>query len=225
MPNRKVRHALVQYTTHDGTREIAFRNEVVDFPQGEVDRLEAYGALVSEGTTLQRPGRMLALPVSPSDQEVITWVIGATDDEVRALAETRPELAARLDDAKAYIVAHTNSVTGRLDAARTVAADATPQAPPPVDPAADPGTVPVPVTDPNARTPEAPTPEAEGLSSAEADTIVTGNAKQVADWIAEHPTDANAILEAESRRAAADPDKPVRSTVVNAAAAAAGHTQ
>lgn len=213
MPKRKIRHALVQFPVTEGGNsrfETAFRNQVVDIPADQVERLDELGATVEPDTDLARPGRMLALPETAGDAEILNWVIGASNDEVEALVRQRPAMAARIEAAHAAVTERFQEQNLHLGGLREIAEEAE------ADLIGDAG-----------GTPPAPTPtpstEGEALSAEEADRIVEGNAKSVTDYIAENPQSAGAILEAESRRSEAKKED-FRVSIRKAAEAAAGFT-
>lgn len=109
MPKVKVRHAMVPYRRDPkdaGTSEVAFRGQIVDMPQSEVDRVNAADpaspAVVKEDEDLARPGVIDTLPVAASDAEIVSYVTNATEAEVKALLVARPELAPRIESAQAW---------------------------------------------------------------------------------------------------------------------------
>lgn len=103
MPKRLVRHALVTYVVNE-RQEMAFRGQVVDLSDAEAKRFDALGATVPEDAELERPGTLAALPESPTDEEVIAFAVAATDTELRATLQARPELGPRIEGAKRYVV-------------------------------------------------------------------------------------------------------------------------
>lgn len=193
MPKRKVRHALVQYTVTDGdvTRfETAFRNQIVDIPQNQVDRLDELGATVSPDDDLERPGRMITLPDTATDAEITSWVMGASNEEVEALVRERPVMASRIESAQAAVRERFEEQNLHLGGLREIAEEAEADL---IGDANPDGTV---STEETGKTP-APSPTVdEALSAEEADRIVAGKANEVADYIAENPRSAGAILEA-----------------------------
>lgn len=214
---RKIRHALVQYmVVEEGkTRfETAFRNQIVDIPDDQVDRLDELGATVAPDESLERPGTMSNLPETASDAEIISWVMGASDDEVEALVRSRPVMAGRIEAAHASVKERFQEqnlhLGGLLEIADELLAEqADEEAATAAALAADLiGDTPAPVVE---LTPEA------------ADTIVDGNAKSVVDYISENPADALLLVEAEHRRSAARKED-VRVSIVKAAEAAVGFT-
>lgn len=210
MPKRKVRHALVQYSvpTGDGGTmpETAFRNQIVDIPQDQVKRLDELGATVPEDQDLDRPGRMLTLPETAGDAEILSWVIGASSAEVEALVRERPAMAARILAAKESVTARFKEQDEHLSGGglKKIANAAEAEA---------------------ARAAEADLIGDGGVFTPEqADEIVKGKATDVTDYISENPANAAAILEAEGRRATAAKES-VRVSVARSAEAAAGFTQ
>lgn len=216
MAERKVRHATVQYFVKDSQGntvdfKTAFRNQVVDIPADQVDRLDALGATVPADQDLDRPGRMLALPESAGDSEILSWVMGATNEEVEALVRERPALAGRIAAAKEGVEARFAEQNLHLGGLQKLAEEAEAEQPeqPPV-----PTETPTPV----------PTVDNATLDAAGADLVVKGNATSVTNYISENPVNAATVLEAENRLAV-DEGRDPRTSVVRAAAAAAGFTQ
>lgn len=239
---RKIQHALVQYTIKgkDGgtdRHELAFRNQIVDIPDDQVERLDALGATVDPDVDLQRPGKMMELPDSATDAEITSWVVGATNAEVEALVRERPVMAERILSAHATIAERFSEQNIHLGGLQEIAEEAEATAKAQADAA---------ILDGLSEEDLDVLDELSGLSEDEvialhelaqaqaqsdligdtfdADKIVAGNAKSVADYISENPSRAAAILEAEGRRAA-DAKDDVRVTIVRAAEAAAGFTQ
>lgn len=241
---RKIRHALVHYTVEvDGRTlyETAFRNQIVDIPDDQVERLDELGATVAPDSELERPGTMSALPETASNAEITNWVIGATNEEVEALVRARPVMAARIESAHASIAERFNEQNLHLGGLREIADEAEAQAQAEADAAAlagmSEGDLEVlseleGLSDEEvAALAELAAADAAAKAQAEAadligdsfdpDKIVSGTAKDAADYISENPQHAEAILEAEGRRAEAAKEDP-RVTIVRAAEAAAG---
>lgn len=234
---RKVRHALVQYIVKDVegnplNYEIAFRNQVVDIPEDQVERLDMLGATVAPDMDLERPGIMSALPDTASDAEITNWVIGASNLEVEALVRERPVMASRILSAASTVSDRFSEQNLHLGGLKTIAEEAEAAAKLEADMAllagssvaelealgelkglSDEEIVGLSTTD-----------DLIGMPTDEADVLVTGTAKSVTDYISENPTMAALVLEAEGRRAAAAKEDP-RVTIVRAAEAAAGFTQ
>lgn len=239
MPKRKVRHSLLRYyvlqTNSQGQKqkvfETAFRNQIVDIPEDQVDRLDDLGATVPVDEDLPRPGTMLVLPDTATDEEILSWVMGASNDEVEALVRERPVMAARIEGANAAVQARFAEQNLHLGGLREIADEAEAEqeeqrkaleaagTPPPGTPPAEPALSQNPVA--------VATPPAAGaepvLSVEQADAVVKGNAKAVAEYISENPRTAAAVLDAEGRLAAAE-QRDARISVVRAAEAAAGFT-
>lgn len=212
---RKIRHALVQYTITDeegSTRyETAFRNQIVDIPDDQVERLDDLGATVAPDDNLERPGTMSGLSDAASDMEIINWVMGASDVEVEALVRSKPAMAGRIEAAHASVKERFQEqnlhLGGLLEIADDLlAAEAAAQK------EAD---------DLIGNTGEV---DDEPLTAEAADAIVDGNAKSVIDYISEHPADALLLVEAEHRRSVARKED-VRVSIVKAAEAAVGFTK
>jgi hypothetical protein len=243
MARRKVRHAIVQYLIEVNGRqrfETAFRGMVVDIPEDQVERLDSLGATVAEEQELARAGSMLTLPETAGDAEIMSWVMGATNDEVKNLVQQNPVMAPRIEAAFASVQQRFEEQNLHLGGLRKVAQEAAEEqekvgATTTTDNSG--GTSPAPqssdttepaVNDPGeaarAEDDAVPPEEPEESSEEDADKVVRSNADTVKKYIAENPHRANAILEAEERRAQGK-GEDVRSSVVRAAQAAAGFSQ
>lgn len=247
---RKVRHGVLRYITEAGLREIASRNDVIELDAEQAARFDKLNATVAVKDELERPGQMIALPVSPSDEEIITWVIGATASEVEAQIRLRPELGERLRGARERIIDLSKSklddaiataeaaeaalAKEREEAERLAAAGTTPTAPLGSRPgeATAPPTIPPlsrPVTPVSSATGDGPTSDTPGQDAApDFDAVVGGNVEEVKAYVADNPQFAAQVLDAENRRVAAahaagkTTEEP-RQGVVRAVQAAAGH--
>lgn len=238
MAERKIRHSLVRYSVDrviSGRKqkvfEVAFRNQVVDIPDDQLERLDALGATVAPDDELSRPGTMLALAETAGDAEILSWVLGASNDEIKTLVEERPAMAGRILSAQESVAARFAEQNEHLGgslrtiadeeekrqeelaeeqrkAAEAAAAAGAPPATPPLGGAED----------------LIGGPAAADLTTEQADEIVKANAEKVTNYISENPRFAAAVLEAEGRRAVAEKRDP-RVSVVRAAEAAAGFTQ
>lgn len=103
MPERRVRHALITYEVN-GRLEMAFRGEKVTVSADEAERYDALGATVPVSEDLPRAGTLATLPESPSDEELVGWVLAASEIEVKAVLGTRPELGPRIEGAYQHVV-------------------------------------------------------------------------------------------------------------------------
>lgn len=234
---RKIQHALVQYTI-EGRQELAFRNQIVDIPDDQVERLDALGATVAPDVDLERPGKMRELPDSATDAEIMSWVVGATNAEVEALVRQRPVMAERILSAHAVIAERFSEQNIHLGGLQEIADEAEATAKAQAEAALLSGLSDADIdvlsqlaglTDDEvlglAELAEAQAQaDLIGDTSFNADKIVAGSAKSVTDYISENPQHAAAILDAEGRRAIASKED-VRVTIVRAAEAAAGFTQ
>lgn len=107
MPKRLVRHALITHlvgTPPNERTEMAFRGQEVDLTEAEAARFDGFGATVPTGSELALPGTLMPLTESPGDEELIAWLLGATDTEVRQTLLTRPELGVRIEAARQHVV-------------------------------------------------------------------------------------------------------------------------
>lgn len=208
---RKIRHALVAYTSAEGTSEIAFRGQIVDIPDEQVERLDELNATVDPDLDLQRPGTMMALPETASDAEIMSWVIGATNEELESLVRERPVMATRIEAAKAAVEERFDEQNLHLGGLLEIAEEAEAAQAAQVEADAD-------LIGAQSDQPAIP------LDDAAADELVAGKATDVAEHISVNPHDAAILLAAEGRRAEAAKEDP-RVTVVKAAEAAAGFTQ
>ncbi len=232
-----VRHALVQYRSKNAlgqeTYETAFRGMTVELTdQPEIDRLKGFGAIIEPDEHLTRPGRMLTLPETATDSEILSWVTGATVEETEMLVRERPVMADRILAAQEGVKQRFAEQAEHLGGLKAIAAEAeagtrsedvaalastdngagltpAPQPSATETPAVNnPGDVPRPL---------GPVPgESSALSVEEADKVVAEGARSVAEYLSENPTHAKAVLEAENRRG-----EGPRPTVVRAVQAAA----
>lgn len=242
-----IRHGAARYRVPHGKGYVirtAFRGMKVDVPQSEADRLIREGAAVPPDEELAKNGRMLPLPNTASDQELIAWVSVASKAEIEAEIEAHPHLADRLltaADAVKKRLEEQNEILGGLQdtvdagldaAAKREQAEATASAGSaddgavPVPPA--PGAVP-PATDGSVSPESGGTPAAPSVSGTEVThdlgEVVKGSIKKVSQFLSENPDKASAVLEAEKVRAAqpdADPDH-VREGLIKAVRTAAAH--
>lgn len=234
---RKIQHALVQYSV-DGRQELAFRNQIVDIPDDQVERLDALGATVEADVDLQRPGKMNQLPDSATDAEITSWVVAATNAEVEALVRERPVMAERILSAHATVAERFSEQNIHLGGLQKIAEEVEANAKAEADAAllaglseADLKVVRqlVGLTDDEvialAELAEAKA-QADLIGDVpfDADKLVAGSAKSVTDFISENPQHAAAILDAEGRRAIAAKED-ARVTIIRAAEAAASFTQ
>lgn len=252
MTKALVRHGLISFTRTDKAtdreyEDRAFRGMTVDIPnRAEYDRLIELGAIVPPDHELDLPGRLGALPDTATDEEILNWALAAKPSEVEAEARRRPILAERLkaaaDETKRRLEAYNERMGGFIDAAERGAekglkdaaaareAAAATGAPDPATPGPTAGAV-APTTggDPSAvREGGAAGDAGDETGTGEVatdeyyDGIVSGNAREVADFVAENPDHYEGVLEAENRRAALKSEQP-RQTVVKACEVAAQH--
>lgn len=215
MAERKVRHATVQYFIKDDqgvvtSFETAFRNQIIDVPADQVERLDELGATVAVDQDLERPGRMLVLPDTATDSEILSWVMGASNVEVEGLVRERPVMADRIAAAAASVEERFKEQNLHLGGLKTIASDSEKQA----------------ATEAEADANAAAAREAlkaDLVGTGDADGVVKGNSKSVTDYIADNPATAADILEAEGRLATSEKREP-RVSVVRAAQAALGFT-
>lgn len=231
---RKIQHALVQYLSEDGLHELAFRNQIVDIPDDQVERLDALGATVAPDIDLERPGKMMNLPDSATDAEITSWVIGATNAEVEELVRERPVMAERILSARATVTERFNEQNIHLGGLQEIAAQVEADAKAAL--LAGVSEADLAVLEQLAGLSDdeiialAELAEAKdqadliGDAPFDADKLVAGSAKSVTDFISENPRHAAAILDAEGRRAIAAKEDP-RVTIIRAAEAAASFTQ
>lgn len=232
MAERKVRHATIQYFVHDSqgnvtSFETAFRNQVVDIPADQVERLDSLGATVPVDQDLARPGRMLTLPDTAGDAEILSWVMGASSAEVEVLVAERPAMAGRILAAKESVTARFKEQDEHLGGgglkkiADESAAEAEAAA------AAEAKAVEEAAEAEAERAAAQAQAEADliggALTAEQADEIVKGKATDVTDYLSENPVNASAVLEAEGRLAEKEKRDP-RVSIVKSAEAAAGFT-
>lgn len=113
----KVRHALIQYRVSNDANaltELAFRNQVVNLPSSEERRLREAGAVIDADAEPERPGILAPLPETASDEEVIGWVLSASETEIASTAAAQPLLAHRIAAARDHIRINTRDVEAAL---------------------------------------------------------------------------------------------------------------
>lgn len=217
MAKYKVRHGLISYTAERNGREVretAFRGQVVDIRKDEVERLESHGAIVSEDEELPRPGSMLPLPETASDEEIRNWALGATDAEVREVIQTRPMLADRVEAAHRAVKEDLEHQAEHLGEKAEVAQEAAKESEEEEQEEQS--------SESSAPTTATEQQRAQAEAETEADNVVKGSNAEVSKYLSEHPEHANAIMDAETRRAQATGEEP-RQGVRRAVEAAAGH--
>lgn len=249
MPSVLVRHGAVRYRVPRKGKVAtltAFRGMTVDMPQEEIDRLEPLGAVVKPGSELERDGKMMPLPNTASDEELIAWVSVATKAEIAAQIAETPLLGDRISTAALKVkeaLAAQNELLGGLQEtvdegmqlaaereqaeAKAAAQGAQPGAEPEAD--ANAGNVsPEAGGDPSAvkgagdNGGDAGGPNLDAIALAK---VVSQSIPKVSEYLSEHPEQASAVLEAEKVRAAQPDAKPdtVREGIIKAVTAAAQH--
>lgn len=229
----KVRHALITFGKNRS--EVALRGAIVDLPSDDAERFLARGAVIPSDQELERPGQLMDLRESPSDEELVSWVTAATPDEVKALLTVRPNLAPRVVAATEHVEALYAYQTSRLSELAEHAASV--EVPDPghgtsamLDPDAEPATD-ADETDADAAggadddgTDDNDSEGADATIDADtADVIVGGNVETVENHLADNPENAALVLEAEHRRAASE-GKPPRKGVLEAVETALSYT-
>lgn len=135
MPKAKIRFALVPISYEDAKGNTLsrnyFRGDVVpDISEEEYERLAAMGAVVPADTELERPGALMALPDSPSDEELLAWVANASEGEIAQLALDRAHMVERIQGARTVAKANYKrqmEMLGRAEAVSVEAAKRVPQ--------------------------------------------------------------------------------------------------
>jgi hypothetical protein len=208
MAKVKVRHALVTWTTERNGQtvtETAFRNMVVDIPASQADKLREAGAVVEVDEELALPGTPVALPVAASNEEILNWAAHATPTEIQVQVQNRPQLAERLraayEEVQKRLQDQNEILGGIVEQAEAVAEEA--------GNSDDSNQVPTTAAQQAAAEP----------NDEEMDRVVQGNVDEVSKYLSENPHHADAILQAEQRRATADQKNP-RQGVIEAARAA-----
>jgi hypothetical protein len=216
--------------TEDGRTLYAYRGQIVTLPTSEIERLEAHGALISATVDLDRPGVLMELPLAPSDEELVNWVMNAAPAEVTAVRDQRPELAGRLDGALRHITDERVRQDEHLASVRRAIAEGTSGVPTdavgtPLSDADDDivwgppresstgrtdGVVEVPPHQDTAQPPET-------QAASELETIVRGNVEGIASYLADHPEDAQLVLDTENRLRGGEARAGVRRAVEVAA--------
>lgn len=221
----RVRHGAVTYAVKQGdntVQETAFRNMVIDLSDAEEQRLRAIGAVVDEEHELTLPGRLTPIPNTASDEELIAWASVANKGEIAAAVAERPEVGDRLRAAAQVVKERLEAQNELLGGLSEAISDGKSQAKQREKaakardrnqrggnrtPAKQAATVPPPPDD----------DEEDDL-----DEVVRQDPNKVAEFIAENPQHAAAVLEAENRYATEQNAQP-RDVVVKAAEVAAQH--
>lgn len=232
-----VRHGVINYTGPGGKPMKAFRGMTVDIAdEADVNRLVKYNAIVKPDVELEKPGEMLALPQSATDEQILSWVASATPTEVKALVEERPILADRIraaaEDVQERLKKQHELLSGVVKAAddgARVAADQEAERKAAKEAEAERkakeaeengGQPPVPGAVPLANSDDSQATE-------DVDEVIKGNVGEISKYLAAHPEQAQAVLDAENRRVdaqrAAGKDEQPRAGLVRAVQAAAGH--
>jgi hypothetical protein len=241
----KVRHSILNYHDGDGNPVTAFRNMTVElFDEKEIERFKRLGAVIPPDEELQKPGRMMALPETAADEEILNWVADAQASEVRQLILDRPHLADRIRAAaevvKERFRIQEEQLSGVVKQVEEFEAEIPEdqRKPQPAPGSADPGAPPTPPApgtqqiNPPGGTGE-PQDNGDGGSgdggSVDPDEVVKGSVAEVSKYLSEHPTEAPMVLEAENRRveaarAAGKADEQPRAGLVRAVQAASAHT-
>lgn len=229
MPKAKVQHALFTYTVKKDGRtlnELALRGAVIDLDDSELERGLELGALIEADAPLKVNGNMPVLPESASGEEILNWVLAATPDEVKTLAQNRPNLSEQLAGAMEVASTRETQQQEMLGKAIEIAEE-------------------VNTTPPPLSTEEAEAlaqAEAEALAKAEAEAeekgqnsepqsgsevldpteVIKGNVQAITSYLSTNPGEAQAVLEAENTAAESEKREP-RAGVVRAVQVAASH--
>jgi hypothetical protein len=231
----KIRHALAFYLDENGHQYTAFRNQKVEVPTKEAERLKTLGAAVDVDDELPMVGRITPIPNTASDEELISWVSVATTSEIVEAVAEQPELKDR-------ILAARDVVKKRLEAQDELLSG--------IDKTLKAGTAlarkrknaskkGAPTTGADGRNVNAVIPDDEVDDEVDDDDevedeepdypaddprmVVRGNVGEVAGFLAENPDKAQDVLEAEKAEAL-DKQREVRPGVVKAVAAAVNAT-
>jgi hypothetical protein len=200
MAKIKIRHGLAFYNTVVDGKEVeqtAFRNQIVDVSDKEATRLKRLGAAVDEGTELTLPGRIMPLPNTASDEELLAWVSVANAEDVAAEMKKNPGLKDRLDNA-------VNVFEDRMAAQRDLLSGLKGD-----------------IEDAHSAA-QLPDEDEEEFDEDDPREVVKGNVDKVSAWLSEHPDQFDAVLQAEQERRQKENKEP-RDGVVRAVQAAAAH--
>lgn len=246
MVERKVRHALVHWTHRVDDRdvqEIALRGAIIELPAQEAERLDALGATIPVDAELGRPGTLQRLSEDPSDEEIISWVMSATTEEVTELAVNRPILIPRmrgaLDRVHNLRARQTEVLSEALRSVDVRLPDI------PSGPAEGESAMMTDLSSNAQGTDGAPEANDAGTQTDQGgdgnladdalkspDEVVAGDVESVKDYLSRFPQRGAEILEAENRRTeelrrrgGTDADAQPRKGVVRAVQATAGFTQ
>lgn len=254
MPKVKIKHGLAFYLDESGENPVqltAFRTQVINVSEKEATRLKELGAAIDAEAELPLVGRLTPLPNTASDEELLAWCSVASRDEIAQAVEDRPELGDRIlaarDIVRERMEAQQELLSGIEDhvkeaqAAGKKRAKAGSRQSAPTSGQAGPhqtrsqaGAVDDDdedlIGDDGDEEEEELEEEGDGDELHDnLDEVVKGNVEAVSKYLSENPDQAQAILEAEDRRAAAareagDQQRArVRDGVVQAAQAAAAH--
>lgn len=230
----KVRHGLIWWRPdpkNPSNEDKAFRNMTVDLPKGEYDRLYALGAVVPATEELVKPGKMITLPETATDEEIMAWVTDATTAEIRDLAAQRPMLADRLRVARGVIEDRLRKQYELLGAAIREADDAVESRSPVADGEAEvnPAVDGSPLGDPDDGDDDDDDGDDEDDDDGDdedldedPDTVVSWNVKKIQQHLSKHPEQASAIMQAENRLAEEE-DRDPRQGVIRSVEVAASH--
>lgn len=90
MPERQIAFAGARYVNAAGHVVMGIRGEVHDIPEAEIERLDALGALVPVDAELFKPGILLPLNESDSDEKIRNYLVSGNTNEILTQAATYP---------------------------------------------------------------------------------------------------------------------------------------
>jgi hypothetical protein len=232
----KIRHGLTRYLEPrtDGRGDTflrtAFRGMIVEVPDDEAERLLAGPdpAAVRVDDELKKEGRISPVPTGAGAEELKAWVSVANQEDIETAVKDHPDMADRIRDARRLYetdLAAQNQLQGGVH--------------PETGSAMTPSDL-----RPDGEGQGLPDDGIENLggqesigervedddliggsyfSDDELDTVVQGSVEKVSEFLAEQPSLAQRVLDAETRRASAAGAKPFRAGVQEAVRVAASH--
>ena len=234
MARVKVKHALFIYTEERDGRtytETALRGKTIDLDDEQAEAAIEKGAVIADDENLPRAGHMPSLSGGASSEEVLNWVLAATEDEVRELVAQRPDLEDQLMGAREIAERRELEQAKMLGSIIEENSSDPAQLPDGDNPPAAQGSTPDALTGASGDTAGDSTGDPSGDVGGEGDTafteeaadeVVSGNVSKVSAHLSENPQHGQAILDAESRLATKE-DREVRQGVVRAVKASAEH--
>jgi hypothetical protein len=243
MTQVKIRHGLARWMEprDDGRGayflRTGFRGMTVEVPEKEAERLLAGPdpAAVRVDEELKKEGRISPVPTGAGAEELKAWVSVANKEDIEAAVKDHPDMADRILDARRLYetdLAAQNQLqggahpeTGSAVTPSDLRPDGEGQGLPDDGIENLGGQESIVLAEPSGTKVEEEdligTPP--HFTDEELDTIVQGSVEKVSEFLAEQPSLAQRVLDAETRRASVAGAKPFRSGVQEAVRVAASH--